>query len=45
VEHSDTIRPRTPPRPIAGQGLDWYRPVGYGHAANVLALLTNRPVE
>lgn len=40
VERSDTIPPLTPPRPNAGQGIDWDRPIGYGHAANVLAFLT-----
>ncbi|QDP65400.1 MAG: hypothetical protein Tp182DCM212571_18 [Prokaryotic dsDNA virus sp.] len=27
------LPPLTPPRPNAGQGIDWDRPVGYGHAA------------
>lgn len=33
------LPPLTPPRPNAGQGIDWDRPVGYGHAANVLEIL------
>ena len=39
-ERSDTIPPLTPPRPNAGQHIDWDRPVGYSHAGNILALLT-----
>lgn len=36
--HTD-LPPLTPPNPNAGQHLDWDRPVGYGHAANVLEIL------
>lgn len=34
------LPPLTPPNPNAGQSIDWDRPVGYGHAASILTLLT-----
>lgn len=36
---SAPLPPLTPPRPNAGQHIDWDRPVGYSHAANVLEIL------
>lgn len=38
--HTD-LPPLTPPNPNAGQHLDWDRPVGYGHAASILAFLND----
>ena len=37
---TDPLPPLSPPRPNAGQHIDWDRPVGYSHAASILALLT-----
>lgn len=37
-----TLPPMTPPRPNAGAGIDWDRPVGYAHAAGLLALIGDR---
>jgi hypothetical protein len=34
------LPPLTPPSPDAGKHLDWDRPVGYAHAASILALPT-----
>ena len=38
-EDETDLPPLTPPRPNAGQHIDWDRPVGYSHAAAILAIL------
>lgn len=39
---SATLPPLTPPRPDAGAHLDWDRPVGYSHAAYIIAAMSAR---
>lgn len=39
TDDGGTLPPLMPPRPNAGQNIDWDKPVGYAHAAAILSLL------
>lgn len=37
---SNDLPPMQAPRPNAGQSIQWDKPVGYSHAASILAAVT-----
>jgi hypothetical protein len=40
TQNPNPLPPMTPPRPLAERPtIDWDKPVGYAHAANILGLI------